>query len=514
LNFFKDSSLSFKTLLITWTITSVFTVIFTALQIYYEYRGERKELYNTYTIINDLYVAPISESLWIMNKSIIKTQANSLLGYPFVSYVKIYDDTSTYFEGGSIINSDVKAFNLKYSQEKIGILEIALDDTGLNQKFVKRVMVTVIIQGIKALVVCILLFFTYELLITRSLRRVSRYLISNPEATMRGEKIPFDFDREDELGVLVRNLNSFIEYIHGLNKNLKELNDSLEKKVDERTFELKQKNNQLISAIDDLERAHSQIAMSERMASLGKMTAGIAHEIKNPVYIIVNSVSLIRELLDDMLSEIPEDERKKLDLTIVDDIKDLCSRSEVSCDRVGNIINSMLSLSRTNEDEKLAVNLGVLVQKAVQFAYDATMAKNIFQCELSLDLPKTYDGVSVYKTELTRALINIFDNSFYSMFKKFSDDKKSPSILSVKLTSDDDNYIITIKDTGLGIPEEVLKNMFYPFFTTKPAGEGTGLGMSISFDIIKKHGGDIKVTSDFGSGAEFVITLPRGGMVS
>lgn len=507
---FKENSLTFKTLLVTWTITSFFTLLFTAIQILYEYRGERKELYETYSIVSDLYVAPISESLWIMNKNIIRTQGISLLGYPNISYVKIFDNNAVYFEDGDPEKTDKREFVLKYENEEIGKLQITLDPTKIEQRFFKRVIVTLIIQGLKTFFVCIILFFTYEFLITKSLRRVSRYLISNPDMTIRGEKIPFDYDREDELGILVRNLNDFIEYIYGLNKNLHELNSTLERKVDERTFELKEKNSQLTIAIEELELAHDQIALSERMASLGKMTAGIAHEIKNPIYIISNSVVLIEELLDEAINDLPTELREKINKTALADVKDLCKRTAVSSDRVSNIITSMLSLSRTSEDDKSIVNLGEVVESSARFAYEAAMAKNIFVCDLALDISKDCQNFRAYKTDLSRAIINICDNAFYSMRKKYLEDKSRKHTLLVKLFAENDYYIIQIIDTGQGIPDEIVRNLFFPFFTTKPAGEGTGLGMSLTFDIIKKHGGEINVESVVGESATFTIKLPVG----
>lgn len=507
---FKENSLTFKTLLVTWTITSFFTLLFTAIQILYEYRGERRELYETYSIVSDLYVAPISESLWIMNKNIIRTQGISLLGYPNIAYVKIYDNNAVYFEDGDPNKTDKKEFVLKYENEEIGKLQLTLDPTKIEQRFFKRVVVTLIIQGLKTFFVCIILFFTYEFLITKSLRRVSRFLISNPDMTARGEKIPFDFDREDELGILVRNLNDFIEYIYGLNKNLHDLNSTLERKVDERTYELKEKNIQLTSAISDLELAHNQIAISERMASLGKMTAGIAHEIKNPIYIISNSVVLIEELLEEYLADIPSEIREKLSDSLLKDVKDLCKRTAISSDRVSNIINSMLSLSRSTEDEKTSVNLGEVVESAVRFAFEAAMAKNIFACELELDISKDIKNYLAYKTDLSRAIINICDNAFYSMRKKFIENKSKKHVLKVKLYTTDHSHIVEISDTGMGIPEDVAKNLFFPFFTTKPAGEGTGLGMSLTFDIIQKHKGEISVDTTLDEGATFVIKLPLG----
>jgi len=508
---FKDRSLSFKVLLITWTITSAFTILFTTIQIFYEYSSERKDLFQTYDIISDLYVAPLSESLWIMNKNIITTQATSLVNFPYVSYVKILDEDIVYFEKGSKESGSVREFDLSYKGEKIGRLKVGLNVSLLEGKFLKRVMVTVLIQGLKAVFVCILLFFAYELLITRRLRKVSNFLIKNPDATSKGETIPFDTDRTDELGILVQNINGFINYIYGLNKSLKTLNDDLEKKVDERTVQLKEKNTKLVEVIDDLEKAHGQLATSERLASLGKMTAGIAHEIKNPVYIIINSVSLIKELMDELVDELSEEARKSLDAELVVEIKDLCDRSEKSCDRVGNIINSMLSLSRTSDDAREKSDVRALVKSAVDFAYEAFRSKNQFECKIDFEMDLKLLKVFIFKTELSRSVINIVDNSFYSMMKKLSElsnEQYSPK-LSVIVKEDSGNTLIKIEDNGQGIPENLKKDIFNPFFTTKPAGDGTGLGMSMTYDIIKKHGGNIVLNSEVGQGTSFEITIPN-----
>ena len=502
----KDKSLSFKTIVVTWAVTSLFTLIFTSIQIYFEYLDEKEQLLDTFEIVEDLYVPPLSQSLWIMNRNIIVTQADGLIGYPYVSYVKIKDDVKTYYEQG-VKDHKNKVFPLEFNDAKIGELTIGLDTKFLEQKFFKRVMITVLIQGFKTIVVCIILFFAYEFIITKSLRRVSLYLETHPDLATSGKKIPYEVDREDELGILVKNLNRFIDYIFGLNKALKELNDELEDKVNARTDLLIKKNKQLVNVIEDLENAHSQLASSEKLASLGKMTAGIAHEIKNPIYIIVNSVSLLTELLDELVDSVPEEARAKMDQSLKDEIKDLCSRSEQSCNRVSNIINNMLSLSRGTEINKTSRSLSKLLESSVNFAIDAFKSKNNFQASVTRAIEDVGE-LEVYSSELTRVFVNIIDNSLYSLMKKFHDDRTFSPKLEVSLKKDEMNYVIEIIDNGLGISEENLKNIFNPFFTTKPSGEGTGLGMSMAYDIIKKHGGKINLHTKENEGVKTIIELP------
>ncbi len=502
----KDKSLSFKTIVITWAVTSFFTLVFTSIQIYFEYVDEKEHLLDTFEIVEDLYVPPLSQSLWIMNKNIIVTQADGLIGYPYVSYVKIEDDIKVYYEQG-IKDHKNKVFPLTFNDTKIGLLTIGLDTKFLEKKFFKRVMITVLIQGFKTIVVCIILFFAYEYIVAKSLRKVSLYLETHPDLATSGKRIPYETDREDELGVLVKNLNRFIDYIFGLNKALKELNDDLEDKVSARTDLLIKKNKQLVNVIEDLENAHSQLATSEKLASLGKMTAGIAHEIKNPIYIIVNSVSLLAELIDELVEGIPEDAKKNMDLSLNEEIKDLCKRSEQSCNRVSNIINNMLSLSRGTEINRVSKNLSHLLDNSVNFAIDAFRSKNNFQARVEKTLEEVGE-LDVYSSELTRVFINIIDNSLYSLMKKAEEDKDYKPVLRVSLSKDEKRILIEIEDNGLGISEENLKNIFNPFFTTKPSGEGTGLGMSMAYDIIKKHGGSIDLNTKEGEGVKTIINLP------
>ncbi len=503
----RDKSLSFKTILITWAVTSFFTLLFTSIQIYFEYRAEKSEILDTYDIIQDLYVPPLSQSLWIMNRKIIETQADGLIGYPYVSYVKISDDKSVYYEQG-VSKRGLKEFELNFNDSTIGILEVGLDIKILEKKFFKRVMITVLIQGIKTILVCIILFFAYELIITKSLRKVSLYLESNPDIATQGKKIPYELNREDELGVLVKNINKFIEYIFGLNKALKDLNDDLENKVNERTDLLIKKNEQLVKVIDDLESAHTQLASSEKLASLGKMTAGIAHEIKNPIYIVVNSVSLLTELIHELISEIPEDAKKNMDTSLINEVDDLCKRSEASCERVSNIINNMLSLSRGNENLRTKKDMKRLFNSSANFALDAFKAKNSFQVSADINFNEVGEA-NVYASEFSRVLINIIDNSLYSLMKKSQETVNFKPKLSLTLADNDTSIVFKIEDNGVGISEENKKNIFNPFFTTKPSGEGTGLGMSIAYDIIKKHGGEVELISEVDKGATFIITLPK-----
>ncbi len=503
----RDKSLSFKTILITWAVTSFFTLMFTSIQIYLEYRAEKSEILDTYNIIQDLYLPPLSQSLWIMNRKIIETQADGLIGYPYVSYVKISDDKTVYYEQG-LRGKGLKTFSLAFNDSPIGILEVGLDIKILEKKFFKRVMITVLIQGVKTILVCIILFFAYELLITKSLRQVSFYLESNPDIATQGKKIPYELDRDDELGVLVKNINKFIEYIFGLNRALKDLNDDLEDKVNERTDLLIKKNEQLVKVIDDLESAHTQLATSEKLASLGKMTAGIAHEIKNPIYIVVNSVSLLTELVHEVIGDIPEEVKEKMDMSLIKEVDDLCKRSEASCERVSNIINNMLSLSRGNENLRSKKDLKRLFTSSANFALDAFKAKNNFQVSVDHKFEEVGEA-NIYASEFSRVLINIIDNSLYSLMKKSEEDSSFKPKLSLYLYESEEEIYLIIEDNGLGISEENQKNIFNPFFTTKPSGEGTGLGMSIAYDIIKKHGGDIELSSELNVGATFKIRLPK-----
>jgi signal transduction histidine kinase/ligand-binding sensor domain-containing protein len=272
-------------------------------------------------------------------------------------------------------------------------------------------------------------------------------------------------------------------------------------------------------AYHQLKTTQSKLVHAEKMASLGELTAGIAHEIQNPLNFVNNFSELSAELIDEMKEELAAGSTQLAE-EIADDIRQNLEKIIHHGKRADGIVKSMLQHSRSGNGEKAPTNINALADEYLRLSYHGLRAKDksfnaSFKLELDEDLPK----VDVVPQDIGRVLLNLINNSFYAVSKKSMQNINGykPEVVvttnrisKIKEPSPKDNAIeIRIKDNGPGIPPEVKEKIFQPFFTTKAAGEGTGLGLSLSYDIITKgHGGDITLESSEGEGTTFIIRLP------
>jgi signal transduction histidine kinase len=249
------------------------------------------------------------------------------------------------------------------------------------------------------------------------------------------------------------------------------------------------------------------------MASLGELTAGIAHEIKNPLNFINNFSEISTELLDEMQTELKSNGNTNEGMKeIVSNLKQNLEKINQHGKRADSIVKGMLLHSRGTSGEKTLTDINDLLEQDVNLAYHGMRAQDKdFNIKIEKDYDKTLEKINVVPQDISRVFLNIINNACYAAYdrkKKNSDNNFSPTI-SVSTKNFDDKVEIRIADNGDGIPESIMKQIFNPFFTTKPTGEGTGLGLSLSYDIVTKvHGGNIKVESEEGKGAEFIIQLP------
>jgi PAS domain S-box-containing protein len=273
------------------------------------------------------------------------------------------------------------------------------------------------------------------------------------------------------------------------------------------------------AALRDLKAAQANLIQAEKMASLGQLTAGIAHEITNPLNFVNNFASLSVELLDELkettapaLATLDEAKRADADETIETLSGNLQKIAEHG-KRADNIVKSMLEHSRGVSGELRAVDLNGVIEDALNLAYHGARAQDQgFNITLERDYASTLKPIELAPQEMTRVFLNLFGNGFYAATKRArenGDGSFRPS-LTVATREDGDVVEVRVRDNGTGIPREIKDKLFQPFFTTKPTGEGTGLGLSISYDIVtQQHGGTITVESEPGAYTEFTIRLPR-----
>jgi len=266
-------------------------------------------------------------------------------------------------------------------------------------------------------------------------------------------------------------------------------------------------------AYDQLKSTQSQLIQSEKMASLGELTAGIAHEIQNPLNFVNNFSDVNKELLSEMKEEIEKgnlEDAKSLAASVIDNQEKINEHGK----RADAIVKAMLQHSRSSSGIKEPTNINKLVEEYLKLAYHGFRAKNKnFNVTLKTSFDEGMDTLNVIPQDIGRVILNLLNNAFYAVHEKsVADntiaDEKFEQLVSVSTKKIGDKVLISIADNGNGIPNKALDKIFQPFFTTKPTGQGTGLGLSLSYDIIKAHGGEIKLKTKEGEGAEFIIQLP------
>jgi signal transduction histidine kinase len=284
--------------------------------------------------------------------------------------------------------------------------------------------------------------------------------------------------------------------------------------------ELRERTSELSQSLEELRTAQDRLVQTEKLASLGQLTAGIAHEIKNPLNFVNNFSSLSVELIDELKDVLKE---VSIDGRIREEVNELAQLLHSNLEKVvehgkraDSIVKNMLLHSREGSGEHRQADINAIVEESLNLAYHGARAeKSGFSITLKRDLDPAAGMIDIYPQEITRVFLNLISNGFYAATKRkeMSSNSFEP-VLSASTRNLGNSVEIRIRDNGTGISPEVKQKIFNPFFTTKPAGEGTGLGLSMSHDIIvKQHGGKIDVATEPGSFTEFTITLPRRGAV-
>ncbi|HLG40351.1 MAG TPA: ATP-binding protein [Chitinophagaceae bacterium] len=275
-------------------------------------------------------------------------------------------------------------------------------------------------------------------------------------------------------------------------------------------------------ALTELKSAQSQLIQSEKMASLGELTAGIAHEIQNPLNFVNNFSEINTELADELEQEANKGNLDEVK-SIVKDIKENEQKINHHGKRADAIVKGMLQHSRASSGQKELTDINALADEYLRLAYHGLRAKDkSFNAKFETDFDSSIGKISVVPQDIGRVILNLITNAFYACTELSrsaaslpskggfleSDNNKIPTV-SVITKKDGNKVSISVRDNGSGIPKEILDKIFQPFFTTKPAGQGTGLGLSLSYDIVTKgHGGEIKVQTAEGEGTEFIVLLP------
>jgi two-component system NtrC family sensor kinase len=272
-----------------------------------------------------------------------------------------------------------------------------------------------------------------------------------------------------------------------------------------RNFRFKQKaNRELEQAMKDLQTAQQQLIHREKLASLGQLTAGVAHELKNPLNFIINFSAASNELIGEYISENGQNKD-----VLIGDLKIILSKIESHGIRANSIITNMMMHARNSEQAKTRTNLTQLLRETVDLAYQGIRASNpSYYCNFIMTIQPEPAFINVIQQQIGRVILNILNNAFYATMKRKETQPDHVPTVNINLRAYGKQIKLSIEDNGTGMSDEVRSRIFEPFFTTKPTGEGTGLGLSISYDMVEANEGLLTVESEQGKFTRFVMTLP------
>jgi signal transduction histidine kinase len=287
------------------------------------------------------------------------------------------------------------------------------------------------------------------------------------------------------------------------------LQESIED-LQKKSLVIEDANKALTQTLEELKATQVQLIQSEKMASLGELTAGIAHEIQNPLNFVNNFSEVCNELIEEMTEQLEKGNAEEAN-AIANEIKMSLEKINLHGKRADGIVKSMLQHSRTSTGKKEPTDINVLADEYLRLAYHGLRAKDkSFNAAIKTDYDENIGLIKIISQDIGRVILNLITNAFYAVMdkKKLQPEGYEPTVI-VSTKKIDNKIIVNVKDNGTGIPQKALDKIFQPFFTTKPTGQGTGLGLSLSYDIVTKgHGGEIKVETKEGEYTGFSVILP------
>ncbi|RZK10323.1 MAG: GHKL domain-containing protein, partial [Flavobacterium sp.] len=272
---------------------------------------------------------------------------------------------------------------------------------------------------------------------------------------------------------------------------------------------IEETNSALTKSLEELKAAQAQLVQSEKMASLGELTAGIAHEIQNPLNFVNNFSEVSKELLDEMKTELDmgnTNDAKEIANDVIQNLEKILHHGK----RADGIVKGMLQHSRTSNGQKEPTDINALADEYLRLAYHGLRAKEkSFNASLKTEYDESIGSINIVPQDIGRVILNLITNAFHAVDekKKLTPYNYEPTV-SVSTEKINDKVEIRVGDNGNGIPKNIVDKIFQPFFTTKPTGQGTGLGLSLAYDIVKAHGGELKVETKEEQGTIFIIQLP------
>ena len=515
LNIFKikafNNKLGLKVLFYILLCSLFLSLVAVSIQTYSDFRSDLADLEQRFVNIKSSYIDSLANSLWDFNEPLLTIQIQGIVKLPDIRYAKITTELGKVYQAGEE-NIDVKksmSAPIYYGETQIGTLEVFADYQDIYARLKHRVAFIILTQSIFIFLVALFILFIIHLLITRHIFKITHFYqhnaIDNLEEPL---ELTHRSSKKDEIDLLVDSINLTRSKLHQDIKKREEaesalinLSSELEIKVYDRTEELVESNKQLQQSLDDLTLAQDQLVQSEKMASLGQLVAGVAHEVNTPLGICVTSISAMSEAVNHLKQGLESQKLTKAQLT-----KDLALLTEYQ-DIVGRSINKAVELIRSfksvavdqHTDDQVDINLSEHVKNIVTTVKTMFKRKN-YQIIVNLDEELR---LSTYPSAWNQILTNLIMNSHYHAF-----DGREEGVITMDFSVNKNNLLFNYRDDGNGIDDEVREKIFDPFVTTKRGQGGSGLGLNIVFNLITaKLGGNIKCL-EVEQGCHFEIIVP------
>lgn len=501
-------------------------ILVTLTQLYIEFNLSRNTIFDSIERLHSSFEASLSNALWEFNDSQIDTILKGILESPAVTGVELTDSTSFNSKRlGNVpdqiqFNKSNSWFGEKFSPdhlyqfkftlhkefeenriEQVGELKIYTGNHLLFNQIERTILFILVSSIVKTIILWIILWLFFKSKLKKPIQLLIRKIedIDPQDPTMI----------ETDLKVETQEIFQIVKSFNSLALEVKNYKDILEALLENKTEELKEKSIEVRNLILKLEDAQGQIINQEKLNSLGLVSAGIAHELKNPLNLTKNATLILEERWIDHIAKNPDPKRDEEREQVTNLIKIINHNNE----RMETIIKSMLLQSRYEQDTLVKINLQSFVDVNFIAALKSLKTESSQKCEYIIDISKDL-YINVFPSELGRLLVNLYENSFYAIDEKYHLERDKtkeyiPKIVTTAKKLGNNTVNLTVMDNGVGIPSKIKNKVLEPFFTTKPTGKGTGLGLYLVYEIVRKHRGTLKIQSTEGEYTEFVINLPE-----
>lgn len=523
----NNSKISISIEVIRYITFYYFTIaiILTVGQVLYEYYSIKNNIHSSIADLSLSFNDSLTNSLWEFNDNQTNTILTGILESPSTLGVKLTDPKGivTHNLGKTDDDKIAKNRNIKNlfnpnalfvfktelikkidsnRQQKVGTLIIYSGNQVILGQLSRIIFYIIFNSIIKTISLWAILIIFFNTKIKRPLQNLVKSILNIDPHNPKPIRLYDDSENTVEVAEIITSFNGLVE-------ELNNFKDILEAIIDNKTELIKEKNIEVRKLVTKLEQAQNQIVNQEKLNSLGLVSAGIAHELKNPLNISKNTVLILDSIL-----KIDSDKILDISRFSEHDLKQTPKLIKIlidSNDRMETIIRNMLLQSRTENTKPILINISSFIQMNIRVVQKSLKDRAATETKVILNLDDTIN-IKVFVSELGRLLVNVFENAFFALNEKIAktDDITFTPKLEISIKKlDTGDVSISIKDNGTGIPQNLKDKILEPFFTTKPTGIGTGLGLYLSYEIIKKHHGELIINSELDQYTEILITLPQ-----